>query len=160
MAIQCISSILMKYYPNAMSPFIQFLFLSKKTTNKTKLHTVNHRVPWTPVDSTSRRIQARENNSRITEMRLLFRCETWNYLHSGGTLKGTLQQSPASVHVPGQTETAKGRDLHPLLSEAGHQGIRSNVHQSCQEQHQLKWPWGQKYCFRLLPVSCPLKGKM
>lgn len=72
-----------------------------------KIPAVNHRVPWSPLDSTSGRTQARESNSRITETRFLFRLETWNYLHCGGTPKGTLLQSSASIHIPGQAEIAK-----------------------------------------------------
>lgn len=72
-----------------------------------KIPAVNHRVPWSPLDSTSGRTQTRECNSRITETRFLFRYETWNSLHCGGTPKGTLLQSSASIHILGQAEIVK-----------------------------------------------------
>lgn len=85
MAIQCISFILMKYYSNVMSHFIQFLFLSKNN-----FHAVNHRFTLDSSRQHKQENSTQESNSRITETRLLFRYATCNYLHSGGTPKGTL----------------------------------------------------------------------
>ena len=104
-AIQCISSILMKYYPKVISHFMV------SASFKINFHTVNHRVPW---DSSRRHEQ--ENSSQRKQLqnhrnRFLFRYATWNYLYSSGTPRGTLQWSSARVYLPGQTKTAQTRDL-------------------------------------------------
>lgn len=82
MAIQCIYSVLMKYFPNLMSHFVQLLLLSKKKRNSCC-------ISLCTLDSSRQHKQ--ENSSQEKEIQnhrnktSLFRYETWNYLHSDDT---------------------------------------------------------------------------
>lgn len=77
-----------------------------------------------------------------------------------------LQKALSSKALPASTSQDRLkwlRDLKLLLSlslRSRQPGTRTNAHKSHQDLHHLKWPQGQRYCFGLLPISCPLKDEM